>query len=226
MNEWDDRAGYYRESRTHAEGDDLDQVVVWCEPARGVTALDVATGGGHVARRLRALGCRVTTCDAAAGMEPDVVCPAEDLSFEDSSFDVCVCRIAAHHFDDPAAAMGEMARVSRRLVVVEDTLFIDERVQEAERLRDSTHVRHYRRGEWLCLFADAGLDVVAEAAFEKRHDMADWLSGTGCTGASALRVRQLLAHVSDAGGDGWTDVKIVLKAEKTACQAWPRRLRS
>jgi len=58
--------------------------------------------------------------------------------------------------------------------------------------------------------------VVAEAAFEKRHDMADWLSGTGCTGASALRVRQLLAHVSDAGGQGWTDVKIVLKAEKTA----------
>ena len=71
MNEWDDRAGYYRESRTHAEGDDLDQVVVWCEPACGVTALDVATGGGHVARRLRALGCRVTTCDAAAGMEPE-----------------------------------------------------------------------------------------------------------------------------------------------------------
>jgi len=26
----------------------------------------------------------------------------------------------------------------------------------------------------------------------------------------------LLAHVSDAGGDGWVDVKIVLKAEKRA----------
>jgi SAM-dependent methyltransferase len=216
MNEWDERAGYYRASGTHAEGDDLDQVVDWCEPARGVTALDVATGGGHVARRLRALGCRVTTCDAAAGMEPDVVCPAEDLPFPDASFDVCVCRLAVHHFADPAAAMSEMARVSRRLVVVEDTLFIDERVQEAVRLRDSTHMRHYRREEWLRLFADAGLHVVAEADFEKRHDMADWLSGTGCTGLTALRVRQLLAQVSDAGGDGWTDVKIVLKAEKGA----------
>jgi hypothetical protein len=29
-------------------------------------------------------------------------------------------------------------------------------------------------------------------------------------------VRELLAHVSDAGGDGWTDVKIVVKAEKRA----------
>jgi hypothetical protein len=27
-------------------------------------------------------------------------------------------------------------------------------------------------------------------------------------------VRGLLAHVSDAGGDGWVDVKIVLKAVK------------
>jgi SAM-dependent methyltransferase len=216
VNEWDDRAGYYRQSRTHAEGADLDQVVAWCEPAPGVAALDVATGGGHVGRRLRALGCRVTTCDAAAGMEPDVVCSAEALPFADASYDVCACRVAAHHFDDPAAAMGEMARVSRRLVVVEDTLFIDERVQEAERLRDATHVRHYRREEWLCLFADAGLDVVAEAAFEKRHDMADWLSATGCVGFTAGRVRELLAHVSDAAGDGWVDVKIVLKGVKRA----------
>jgi SAM-dependent methyltransferase len=216
MNGWDDRAGYYRESRTHAEGADLDQLVAWCEPAPGVAALDVATGGGHVGRRLRELGCRVTTCDAAAGMEPDVVCPAEALPFEDASYDVCVCRIAAHHFDDPVAAMGEMARVSRRLVVVEDTLYVDERVQAAERLRDMTHVRHYRREEWLRLFADAGLDVVAEATFEKRHDMADWLSATGCTGAAAVRARGLLAHVSDSEGDGWVDVKIVLKAEKRA----------
>ena len=62
MNEWDGRADYYRASRSHASGDDLDQVVTWCEPAPGVAALDVATGGGHVARRLRQLGCVVTTC--------------------------------------------------------------------------------------------------------------------------------------------------------------------
>jgi SAM-dependent methyltransferase len=141
---------------------------------------------------------------------------AEDLPFEDASYDVCACRVAAHHFDDPAAAMGEMARVSRRLVVVEGTLFVDERVQAAERLRDSTHVRHYSREEWLRLFAEAGLDVVAEATFQKHHDMADWLSATGCTSAAAVRARELLSHVSDAEGAGWTDVKIVLKGAKRA----------
>ena len=50
---WNERAEAYRTSPTHASGDDLDLVVAWCEPAEGVTVLDVATGGGHVARRLR-----------------------------------------------------------------------------------------------------------------------------------------------------------------------------
>ena len=45
-------------ARAHREGADLDLVVEWCEPAEGVKALDVATGGGHVARRLRELGRR------------------------------------------------------------------------------------------------------------------------------------------------------------------------
>ncbi len=214
MNEWDDRAAYYRASRTHAEGADLDQVVAWCDPGPGVTALDVATGGGHVARRLRELGCVVTTSDAAAGMEPDVVCAAEQLPFAEAAFEVVVCRLAVHHFRDPAQAIREMARVSRRLVVIEDTLLIDERVQEAERLRDATHVSHYAREELLRMMAEAGLCAVAEADFAKLHDMDDWLSATDCTGVAAARVRGLLAHVSRDDGRGWTDTKIVLKAEK------------
>ena len=69
---WNERAEAYRTSQTHASGDDLDLVVEWCEPAEGVTVLDVATGGGHVARRLREAGAEVVTVDAAPGMQPDV----------------------------------------------------------------------------------------------------------------------------------------------------------
>jgi len=65
---WSGRADAYRESATHASGDDLDLVVAWCEPAPGVTVLDVATGGGHVARRLREAGATVVTLDPAPGM--------------------------------------------------------------------------------------------------------------------------------------------------------------
>jgi SAM-dependent methyltransferase len=212
MSEWDERFDYYRDSRVHAEGDDLDQVVAWCAPAPGVTALDVASGGGHVARRLRELGAEVTSCDAAAGMRPDVVCPAEDLSFADGSFDVVVCRVAAHHFTDPRLALREMARVSRRLVVLEDTLWVDERVHRAEKVRDATHVRQYTREQFLEMFEAAGLEVRAEATFPRRHDMDDWLSATGCAGAAADEVRSLLAHVAEPGGSGWTDVKWAAQA--------------
>ena len=179
-----------------------------------MTALDVATGGGHVARRLRELGCAVTTSDAAAGMRPDVVAPAEDLPFADGSFDVVVCRVAAHHFADPGLAVAEMARVSRRLVVFEDTLYVDERVHRAEKLRDATHVRQYTREQLLAMFAVVELDVAAEATFPKRHDMGDWLSATGCDGACAAEVRRLLAHVAEPDGSAWTDTKWVARALK------------
>ena len=68
---WSTRAEAFRESPSHREGPDLDLLVELCEPGEGVTALDVATGGGHVARRLREEGCTVVTVDPAPGMQPD-----------------------------------------------------------------------------------------------------------------------------------------------------------
>ncbi len=138
---WNERAQAYRESATHASGDDLDLVVTWCEPASGVNVLDVATGGGHVARRLREAGAKVVTVDAAPGMEPDVIAPADHLPFADSSFDAVACRIAAHHFPDALAAVKEMARVARDRVVICDNTFTSESAEEADRLRDPSHVR-------------------------------------------------------------------------------------
>ena len=203
---WTERAEAYRTSASHAAGDDLDLLVSWAE---GETALDVATGGGHVARRLRERGLRVVTADPAPGMGADTTCFAEDLPFADSSFDTVVTRIAPHHFDDVGRAVAEMARVADRVVLVEDTLYADERVEEAEKLRDPTHVRSYTEDEWRGFFAAAGLDVEEVAFFAKEHELADWLARTGCTGAEAERVRSLLAHVTD--GEHWTDTKILLR---------------
>ena len=60
----------------------------------------------------------------------------------------------------------------------------------------------------------AGLDVTDEARFFKRHDIADWLSATGCGGAAAAEVRALLAHVAEPDGSAWTDVKWTARALK------------
>jgi SAM-dependent methyltransferase len=215
MTTWSDRAEAYRQSPGHREGPDLDLVVEWCEPGAGVKALDVATGGGHVARRLREQGCEVVTLDPSPGMQADVLAPAEHIPFEDGSFDVVVSRIAPHHFEDMRAAIGEMERVSNRLVVIEDTLYSSERHEEAEKLRDPTHVRNYTEDEWRSFLTDAGLEVEQVECFEKTHPLEDWLARTGCEGEEAGRVRELLADRMTDDGSAWTDTKLVIRARKS-----------
>jgi SAM-dependent methyltransferase len=215
MTTWSERAEAYRESATHREGPDLDLLVEWCEPAEGVKALDVATGGGHVARRLREAGCEVVSLDPSPGMRADVLASAEHIPFDDGSFDVVVSRIAPHHFSDVRAAVAEMERVSNRLVVIEDTLFSSERHEEAEKLRDPTHVRNYTEDEWRGFLTDAGLEVEQVECFEKKHPLEDWLARTACGGEEAARVRELLADRMTADGAAWTDTKIVIRARKS-----------
>jgi SAM-dependent methyltransferase len=193
---WSERAEAYRESEAHRQGIDLELFAEW---AAGKTVLDVATGGGHVAARLREAGCRVVTCDPAPGMQPDVICRAEDLPFADSSFDVVACRVAAHHFEDPAAALRELSRVSSELVLVADNLYLGEQGEEADRLRDPTHIRNYSEDEWRGLFDQAGLEVEAFEREEKRIELDSWLERAGCIGDEAQRVRELLADRIENG---------------------------
>jgi SAM-dependent methyltransferase len=206
---WSQRAQLYRESDAHRQGADLDLLVRWAE---GENALDVATGGGHVARRLRDAGLNVVTADPSPGMEPDVICRAEELPFADATFDVVACRIAPHHFDDVGEAIREMARVSRRLVLVVDNVYRGEEVEEAERLRDPTHVRNYSEAEWRELFEEARLSVEAVEVMEAEFELEPWLARAGCEGAEAERVRELLR---DWIRDGkLTGRRIALKGRK------------
>jgi SAM-dependent methyltransferase len=195
---WSDRAEAYRQSPAHREGPDLDLIVEWAEGAK--TALDVATGGGHVARRLRDAGVEVTTVDPAEGMEPDVVAPAEKLPFEDGSFDLVVTRLGAHHFADVRAAVREMARVASEQVIVVDNTFGGDALEEAEKLRDASHVRCYTVDEWRQLFADEGLGVDDVRFLPQRVELEPWLDRAGCAGEAAARVRELVADRTEDGG--------------------------
>jgi SAM-dependent methyltransferase len=195
---WSDRAQLYRDSPAHREGEDLDLIVEWSPGAE--TALDVATGGGHVARRLREAGVNVVTTDPAPGMQPDVLSRAEDIPFADGSFDVVACRVAAHHFEDIGKAIAEMARVSRDQVIVVDNAFLDDSAEEADRIRDPSHVRNYTEDEWRDLFAEAELRVEELRHLDKPIEVEPWLERAGCHGDEAERVRELL---SDRIEDGW-----------------------
>ena len=206
---WSGRAETYRGLADQQAGDDLELLVSWAE---GGTALDVATGGGHTAKRLRDAGFDVVTLDPAPGMRADVLARAEYIPFADGSFDVVACRIAPHHFEDVRAAVGEMARVARRLVLIEDTLYEDDTVEEAERLRDPTHVRSYSEAEWRELLESAGLAVEEVRVLEKSRPLESWLDRVGCTGEEADRVKELVAdHLR---GEDYVDRKILVRARK------------
>jgi SAM-dependent methyltransferase len=196
---WSERADAYRTSSIHSSGEDLDLVVEWCEPGPGVTVLDVATGGGHVARRLREAGATVVTTDPAPGMGADTTAPAESLPFADGSFDAVACRLAAHHFADVLAAMKEMRRVARHSVVICDNTFVSESSEEADRLRDPSHVRNYGVAEWESFFDLAGLRIAEERHFTRPLEIEPWLARVGCSGHDATRVRELLGERVVAG---------------------------
>ena len=92
-----------------------------------------------------------------------------------------------------------MARVSNDLVVVEDTLYVSEQVEEAEQLRDPTHVRSYSEEEWRCASSRRqGLEVEQVESFEKRHPLDEWLARSGTPEEDAA-ARQGAARRPDRG---------------------------
>jgi len=211
-NPWNERAQAYRDSLPHAAGPDLDRLVEWAGAGAGRTALDVGSGGGHLARRLREVGFAVTTADPSPGMHPDVICHAEELPFPTASFDLVASRLAFHHFSSTELALAETARVSSDMFLLEDMLYVDERVEEAETLRDPSHGRCYSLDQWGELFSAAGLAIEATEVIERQTSFSAWLERCNCTGETAEKARELLSH--RLSGDNYTSTVFLIKGLK------------
>lgn len=105
--------------------DDITMISGWLRPfiPGGGHLLDLGGGAGGLARRLaEALLCRVTVLDPTPELIADVqetdrvsavLGSAEEMPFEDDTFDALVVTDAFHHFRDPDAAVREMARAVR-----------------------------------------------------------------------------------------------------------------
>jgi demethylmenaquinone methyltransferase / 2-methoxy-6-polyprenyl-1,4-benzoquinol methylase len=94
-------------------------------PRDGGHVLDVATGTGLVAAELLRHGFEVTGVDQSAGMLAQarerfgprielVEASAEELPFEDGSFDHLTVTYLLRYVNDPGATLTELARVVRR----------------------------------------------------------------------------------------------------------------
>lgn len=203
------RAADYRNSPLHASGPDLTMLIEWLDPQSAERALDVATGGGHVALALARCGVDVDACDitpemldAARGLLADndctarfIVAEAGALPYEDGTFDIVTCRIAAHHFPDAQVFFNEVARVLRpggRLGFQDQTLPSEGPsavlTDVFERTRDSSHNQAYNEVGWKTLIERAGMVIERSHLVDKRHDFADWTSRQGCSEATVAEL--------------------------------------
>ncbi len=86
--------------------------------------------------------------------------------------------------------------------------------EEAERIRDPSHVRNYSEDEWRALVTGAGLDLAELRILPHRFDLDAWLMRTGCEGDEADRVTALLG---DRARDGRLTLdKIAVLARRRA----------
>ncbi len=222
----------YVTSAAHVAGADLERLVALAAPRPADVALDVSTGGGHVALALAPHVARVVASDltprmlaaarefitsrGAANVE-FVVADAERLPFLDATFDLVTVRIAPHHYADVARAAREMARALRpggRLVVVDNVApedaELDGLLNDWERRRDPSHVRAYTVAEWRAFLADAGLRLTHEEVGRKRIAFGPWVERMGMPddARAALEADMLAAperaraHYEVVGRDG------------------------
>ncbi|MCG1004783.1 MULTISPECIES: class I SAM-dependent methyltransferase [Halobacterium] len=239
---FDEQAAAYLDSRVHRVGDDLDQLVEWVGAAD--RALDVATGAGHTAGALAEGGAnQVVAADAAPTMvatatqafpgDIGVICDAERLPFATNSFDAVTCRIAAHHFPEPTDFVAEVARVLKPggTLAFEDNVAPDDEVLDdflnrVERIRDPTHVRSHRVGDWLRWFETAGLTVEASRVVTKTLDYDEWVANVDLSTERRKRLEAAFADRppeateafeitdTDDGIESFANLKLLVRATR------------
>jgi ubiquinone/menaquinone biosynthesis C-methylase UbiE len=185
----------YVRSAGHAGGDDLKRMLYFAVPQPTDTLLDIATGGGHVARVIGPHVGRVIVSDLTPEMLDHalpylqqqgianverLVTDAQSLPLEDDSVDIATCRIAPHHFPEPDRFVAEVARVLRpggRFLLVDSTVpegEIGTFFNAYEKVRDASHVRSLTEAEWVSLLKRHGLRIDAVEPFRKRHEFGEW----------------------------------------------------
>lgn len=185
----------YLTSDRHARGADLDMLIERLHPSPGQRAVDVATGTGHTAIKLAALGLAVEALDITPEMLEEgkrlardrgvtidwTVAAAEALPEEDQTVDIVTCRRAAHHFRDVAGFLREALRILRpggRLGVSDMTAPEDALtwLNQLEQLRDPSHNAALSPSMWEAQVGEAGfVDIKVELSQEPMSWQA-WLT--------------------------------------------------
>ncbi len=177
---FDTLARNYATSEVHTRSPTRDRLHALLPRVESVC--DVASGAGHTGLGFAGIARRIVAVDPAPNMLAEVrrlaaergvavetvEAFAESIPLPSASFDLVVCRVAAHHFSDLPRAMAEMTRLARpggHVAVIDmegnETPEIDALNHEIEVLHDPTHVRSYTVSQWRGFFAANRLEVEA-----------------------------------------------------------------
>jgi ubiquinone/menaquinone biosynthesis C-methylase UbiE len=220
-------AAHYLTSKPHAAGKSLERLVILTSPQKNWRALDVATGGGHVAYTFAPHVARMWATDVTQEMLDMVkgeaakrglanirtaYAKAEALPFEHESFDLVTCRIAPHHFDSIPEFLAEVHRVLKPggLFALVDNVVppgsVGDYVNAFERLRDPSHLRAWTMEEWRSALCVAGFRTTHEEQLYKTMEFKSWAARYDATMQALLRA--MLTQVT-------SDVKATLDPKET-----------
>lgn len=210
----------YVSSESHAKGDDLKLLVDWLSLQPHWLALDVATGGGHVAKALSRHVGSVYATDLTKEMltaakshhESEhlqnihyILADAEALPFLDETFDVVTCRIAPHHFPNPKRFISESWRVLRsggQLLLIDNVAPEDKAlatyVNTFEKMRDESHMRAASVSEWSDWLAAVGFTIGRSRLRKKTYPFATWVSRMVSSEEQAQQVEAYILSGSEA----------------------------
>lgn len=208
-------AASYLTSAPHAKGASLERLVELTRPQKTWRALDVATGGGHVAYTFAPHVERMWATDITQEMLDMVkaeaakrglanlrtaYAKAEALPFEDASFDLVTCRIAPHHFDSIPDFLAEVHRVLKpnALLALVDNVVpagsVGDYINAFERFRDPSHLRAWTMEEWRAALANAGFKITHEEQLSKLMEFKSWAARHDANMQAFLRA--MLAQVT------------------------------
>jgi len=218
-------ASDYAASVVHASGPSLCRLVDLVAPLRHWRALDVATGAGHTALAFAPAVDRVVASDitdemlaeaaklaAARGLANVETAKAEagSLPFADASFDLVTCRLAAHHFPDPAAFVAESFRVLRPggvfalvdnvspdasmlpLATSAEVLDAARTFNTYEKTRDPSHARALSLSEWHALLETTGFALASSEVIDQHIAFRPWAERMRCSPETVEVLKSML----------------------------------
>ena len=184
------------------------------QPKATDRVLEIATGPGYVAlafatQAATVVGVDLTTAPLTIAEQNRQErrltnvrfesADANQLPFDDEQFDIVVCRLAVHHFFDPAQVLAEMVRVcrSRGKVVVEDLVASEHQERAAyynrwEQLRDPSHTTALSLTQLMTLYTNLGLEIVHIKMEDRTQIVEQWMKNAQTPTDVADQVRQLI----------------------------------